>query len=418
MSNFIDECRIFVKSGDGGGGCISFRREAHNPRGGPDGGDGGKGGDVWLIANLNISSLITLKNRPHQKAERGQHGKGKSRHGSAGQDCRILVPVGTQVFSDAGEKLADLKNPNDSFLASKGGAGGKGNARFLSNRRRAPAFAEQGEPLEEKTLRLELKLLADIAIIGFPNAGKSTLISKISAAKPKIGDYPFTTLEPNLGVVVTKDGRDFVVADIPGLIEGASQGKGLGHQFLRHAERARVLAVLVDLSSEIKPEDQLEVLLKELKTYRSEMFQRKRVIAGSKLDVSEYQNSSLPEFLDVAISSATGKNIDSLVYMLADTLKKAADPQDIESLQEPVVHRPLEESVGVEKLDKGVWRLIGRPVLRAVALSDLTQPEVMLLAQERLSNLGTDQILSHAGAQEGDTVWVGELSFEFTLENK
>jgi len=227
---------------------VSFRREAHVPMGGPDGGDGGSGGDVWLVVDRNVSSLIAFKDHPHRAAVSGTHGQGKRKHGKGGDDLLVPVPEGTVVRDQDGEVLADLVNVGDRWVAAAGGRGGRGNARFLSNRRRAPAFAEQGEVGEEHWLRLELKLMADVALVGFPSVGKSTLISVISAAKPKIADYPFTTLEPNLGVVRLDDETEFVVADLPGLIEGASEGRGLGHRFLRHVERARVLVLMLDLS--------------------------------------------------------------------------------------------------------------------------------------------------------------------------
>src|SRR3954452_22257706 len=274
MSGFVDTAQCNVKGGDGGAGCASFRREAHVPKGGPDGGDGGKGGDVWLRANRNVASLLAFRDHPHRRATSGTHGQGKRKHGASGDDLVVPVPEGTTVYSQDGELLADLVVVGDRWLAARGGQGGRGNARFLTNRRRAPAFAEQGEEGEEQWLRLELKLMADVALVGFPNAGKSTLISRVSAAKPKIADYPFTTLEPHLGVVRLND-AEFVVADIPGLIEGASEGRGLGHQFLRHIERARALVVLVDLA----PADgrtaaeQEGILLQELGRYRPELLE-------------------------------------------------------------------------------------------------------------------------------------------------
>ena len=247
MSAFIDEAQVHVKAGDGGAGSVSFRREAHVAKGGPDGGDGGSGGDVWLVADHNVASLYGFRDHPHRRGGSGTHGMGKARHGKSGPDLEVAVPrapsSGTRRRGGGGPG-----QEGERWLAARGGQGGRGNARFLSNRRRAPAFAEQAELGEERWLDLELKLMADIALVGFPNAGKSTLISRVSAAKPKIADYPFTTLEPHLGVVRFDD-HEFVVADIPGLIEGASEGKGLGHRFLRHIERARVLVVLIDLAS-------------------------------------------------------------------------------------------------------------------------------------------------------------------------
>src|SRR3954449_7598695 len=288
MSQFVDECGLHVKGGDGGAGSVSFRREAHVPRGGPDGGDGGSGGDVWLVADRNVASLLAFKDHPHRRAESGTHGQGKKRHGSGGQDLLVPVPEGTVVSTLEGEVLADLVSAGDRWRAAAGGQGGRGNARFLSNRRRAPAFAEQGEHGEEAWFRLELKLMADVALVGFPNVGKSTLISRISAAQPKIADYPFTTLEPNLGVVRLDDGVEFVVADLPGLIEGAAEGKGLGHQFLRHVERARVLVLLLDLAPDDgrSPVAQERVLLDELGRYRPELLERPRLVVGTKADVA------------------------------------------------------------------------------------------------------------------------------------
>ncbi|MST31386.1 GTPase ObgE, partial [Acidimicrobiaceae bacterium USS-CC1] len=287
MPAFVDEAQVHVKGGDGGAGAVSFRREAHVAKGGPDGGDGGSGGDVWLVADRNVASLYGFRDHPHRRAGNGTHGSGKGRHGRGGADLEVPVPEGTVVRDRDGAVLADLAAEGDRWLAAQGGQGGRGNARFLSNRRRAPAFAEQAELGEERWLDLELKLMADVALVGFPNAGKSTLISRISAAKPKIADYPFTTLEPHLGVVRFDD-QEYVVADIPGLIEGASEGRGLGHQFLRHIERARVLVVLCDLSAADgrPPGEQRDVLLRELRGYRPDLLDRPRLVVGSKLDAA------------------------------------------------------------------------------------------------------------------------------------
>ena len=300
------------RAGDGGAGCVSFRREAHVSRGGPDGGDGGTGGDVWLVATRNVASLLAFRDHPHRRAENGVHGQGKKKHGAAGADIDVPVPEGTQVKDRDGILLADLAHAGDRWRAVEGGRGGRGNARFLSNRRRAPAFAEQGEPGDEIWFDLELKLLADVALVGFPNVGKSTLIARISAARPKIADYPFTTLEPNLGVVRTDD-AEFVVADIPGLIEGASEGKGLGHQFLRHIERARVLVILCDLAPAdgVSVAEQQRILLDELGQYQPDLLDRPRLVVGSRADM--VADDAIPEGLDLIISSITGQGIDELV---------------------------------------------------------------------------------------------------------
>src|SRR2546422_4207640 len=285
MAQFVDESQLNVRGGDGGAGAISFRREAHVPKGGPDGGDGGTGGNVIVRADRNVASLLAFRDHPHRRAGSGTHGSGKRRHGAAGEDLIVRVPEGTVVKSRAGEILADLVSHGDSYVAARGGRGGRGNARFLSNARRAPSFAEQGEYGEEEWFRLELKLMADAALVGFPNSGKSTLISTVSAARPKIADYPYTTLEPHLGVVRWQD-HEFVLADIPGLIEGAAEGRGLGHQFLRHIERARVLVILCDLApvDGRSPAEQERVLLAELGRYRPELLERPRLVVGSKAD--------------------------------------------------------------------------------------------------------------------------------------
>src|SRR2546423_2307530 len=290
MSDFTDEAMVNLRGGDGGAGAVAFRREPYVDRGGPDGGDGGKGGDVWLAADRNVASLIAFRDHPHRRAASGVHGSGKKRNGATGADLIVPVPEGTIVRDRDGAVLADLVRAGDRVLAARGGRGGRGNARFLSNARRAPGFAEQGEYGEEFWLRLEVKLLADAALVGFPNAGKSTLIAAISAAKPKIADYPFTTLEPNLGVVRFRD-HEFVVADIPGLIEGAAEGRGLGHEFLRHVERARVLVLLLDLApvDERTPSEQARVLLDELGRYRPDLLERPRLVVGSKADVATYR---------------------------------------------------------------------------------------------------------------------------------
>ena len=284
---FIDRAKIIVKAGAGGNGVTAFRREKFVPRGGPSGGDGGKGGDVWLESDEGLNTLLHLRYNPEHKAERGGHGEGSNRHGKDGADVVVKVPVGTQVFDAAsGDLLFDFTEPGQRFLAAKGGKGGWGNQHFATPTRRAPKFHYNGRPGEERELQLELKLIADVGLVGFPNAGKSTLISVISAAKPKIADYPFTTLEPNLGVVDMGDFRTFVVADIPGLIEGASQGAGLGDRFLRHVERTKLILHLVDVSSLSgrDPVEDYEIINRELANYNEELAERPQIVVATKLD--------------------------------------------------------------------------------------------------------------------------------------
>ena len=389
---------------------MSFRREAMVAKGGPDGGDGGKGGDVWLVADHNVASLLNYRDHPHRRADNGKHGSGQKKHGSSGSDFEAKVPVGTIVKDrDDGRVLVDLANHGDRWLASAGGDGGRGNARFLSNARRAPKFAEQGEEGHERWIRLELKLLADVALIGFPNAGKSTLISRISRAKPKIANYPFTTLEPNLGVVQLDD-FDFVVADIPGLIDGASEGKGLGHQFLRHVERARALVVLVDLApmDGRSVREQLDVLREELMEYQPELLDRPRMIVQAKSDVALIEPE--PQYLQ--ISSVTNQNMDVLIGQMADLAREGRADREL-VVKAPTIHRPASESVSIGRGDDGSYIVIGRQAERAVALNDLTDPDALAYVHDRLRGLGVEKRLERAGVKPGDTVVIGDLEFEW-----
>ena len=407
MTGFVDECNLHAKGGDGGAGCVSFRREAHVARGGPDGGDGGSGGNVWLVADRNVSSLLAFKDFPFRRADDGTHGQGKKKHGRTGDDLIVKVPEGTVIKDFDGELLADLVTAGDRWLAAGGGHGGRGNARFLSNKRRAPAFAEQAEIGEEKWLRLELKLMADVALVGFPNAGKSTLISRISAAKPKVASYPFTTLTPHLGVVRRNDDFEMVVADIPGLIEGAASGKGLGHQFLRHVERARVLLILVDLADvEGKsPSTQEEILISELGDYDATLLDRPRMVIGTKSDVA-----TLP-WTGPTISAVTGQGIDTLVGNLRQLVEQARVTD--EEPTQYVVHKPIPEGIQVIRHDDGTFEVLGRQAIRAVALSDLTDIDAMNHAQERLQQLRVPRALARAGATAGDVVIIGSFQFEY-----
>lgn len=409
MSGFVDECNINVKAGDGGAGCVAFRREAHVARGGPNGGDGGNGGNIWLVADRNVASLLAFRDHPHRTADAGKHGSGNNRHGARGGDVEVSVPVGTMVFDHTTkEQITDLAHDGDRWLAAAAGQGGRGNARFLTNKRRAPSFAEQADPGEQRWLRLELKLLADVAIIGFPNVGKSTFISRVSAAKPKIADYPFTTLVPNLGVVRMDDEFDMVLADIPGLIEGASDGRGLGHQFLRHVERARVLLVLLDLGGwdGTSPETQLEVLLGELGNYRPELLDRPRVVAGSRADMA----GDLA-FDGLRLSSVTGEGVEEVLGALARevTTARARGPER----KGIVIHRPTSDEIQLRRADSGSWIVAGRAARRAVALNDLTDPQALEYVQARLRGLGVDKALLKAGARTGDEVHIGDFVFEY-----
>jgi GTP-binding protein len=326
---FIDEVRIRVKAGDGGNGCLAFRREKFVPRGGPSGGDGGRGGDVVFVASEHHNTLLHFRFNPEHTAERGRHGEGSNRTGREGASIDVPVPVGTIVYDEAtGEALHDFTEPGERFVIAKGGRGGRGNQHFATPTHQAPTEHEPGHPGEEKRLQLKLKLLADVGLVGFPNAGKSTLISRISAARPKIADYPFTTLEPNLGVVQLPDFRSFVVADIPGLIEGAHLGHGLGIQFLRHIERTRLLAHLVDVSesSGRDPVEDFETVLRELASFSDDLAAKPMIVVATKMDVAQDPKriASLRNLADqrglayFEISSATGQGIDALKHAMSE----------------------------------------------------------------------------------------------------
>jgi GTPase len=410
VSEFVDEVQVNLRGGDGGAGAISFRREAHVPRGGPDGGDGGKGGDVILRADRNVASLLAFRDHPHRRAASGTHGSGKRRHGAAGEDLIVPVPEGTVVKTRAGDVLADLVTHGDSYVAVRGGRGGRGNARFLSNARRAPSFAEQGEYGDEEWLRLELKLMADVALVGLPNAGKSTLISAVSAARPTIADYPFTTLEPHLGVVRFGD-HEFAMADIPGLVEGAAEGRGLGHRFLRHIERARVLVVLVDLArldgedGSEDPAEQERVLLEELGRYRPELLDRPRLVVGSKADVA------LVDFEGPRLSAVTHEGVGEFLGTVGSLV---AEARATEPEPEPfVVLRPAEQGFSVVRDDDGAWRVTGKSAERVVAMADLTSDEAIEYVQDRFRRMGIERALARAGAREGDTVRIGAVELEY-----
>jgi len=412
---FVDRVRVNLRAGNGGAGVVSFVRAKGKPKGKPTGGNGGPGGSVYLRADPSVATLLRYQRNPHYAAGHGTHGQGDVRHGKSGEALYLPVPLGTVVIDDEGTMVADLVEEGQEIEVVKGGRGGRGNAAFVNPSNRAPSVAEQGEYGRSEWLTLELKLLADAALIGFPNAGKSTFISKVSAAKPKIADYPFTTLVPNLGVV-SFDGREFVLADIPGLIEGAASGKGLGHEFLRHVERARVLVILLDPSpmQERSPQEQLHILRREIADYASEIGARPSIVLLNKSDL--FDVTDLATALDATpVSAISGEGIRDSLHAIADLVDEA---ERIAPLRKGyVLHRPLGPTFTVRR-EEGGWRIEGLAAERAVAFADLTLPEAADMAAWRLSRLGVDQALLEAGAIEGDEVRIGEISFEFTPEQE
>jgi GTP-binding protein len=410
---FVDRVKVHLRAGNGGAGVVAYQRTKGRPKGKPQGGSGGAGGDVIVAADPSVATLLRYQRQPHHRATDGTHGEGDLRHGRRGEDLVIPVPLGTMITDEEGTVLADLVEPGHRFVAVKGGRGGRGNAAFVSPKLRAPAIAEQGEYGPEGWFTLELKLAADAALIGFPNAGKSTLISTVSAAKPKVADYPFTTLQPHLGVVAVND-REFVLADIPGLIEGAADGKGLGLEFLRHVERARVLVILLDPSPlQAHPaQDQLRILLSELERYLPELVERPRLLVVSKADLPEASQAAREVPGAVLVSAATREGLDRFLHATADLIDQAAKA----SPDRPgfVLHRPVVADLDVRR-EGNVWVVEGQSARRAVAFADLTVPAAARLASQRLARIGVDRALLEAGARPGDDVRIGDLVFEFQL---
>lgn len=418
MTSFVDTVAIHVRAGDGGAGVASFRRQKGKPRGRPEGGSGGQGGDVWLQVDDSMATLLRYRHNPHHRAGNGTHGEGDMRHGKRGDDLVLPVPPGTVVRDEDDVVIADLVAPGERVRLVQGGHGGMGNAALVSKRLRAPGFAEQGEFGERHRFTLELKLVADAALIGFPNAGKSTLISSVSAAKPKVADYPFTTLQPNLGVVKV-DESEFVLADIPGLIEGAAEGRGLGHEFLRHVERAMVLVVLLDPSplQERGVEEQYAVLLGELEGHSPALLARPRVVAVTKADlVPDPDLGSLVDEVATLhhVSSATHEGVDRLMYAIASVVDRTA--RELPEREGYILHRPVPAPFELQRSGDG-WELSGQAVTRAVNLADLTIPEAADLAAERLRRVGAYAALESAGALPGDVVRIGGLEFEYLPES-
>lgn len=417
---FVDKVKIKINSGTGGNGMVAWRKEKFVDMGGPAGGDGGKGGDVLLVADDSLSTLLDFKYRSIFKADNGVKGRIKNQHGKCGDDLLIKVPCGTLV-KDAitGKIIADLKKPGDTTMVAQGGRGGRGNARFCSSIRRAPQFCEPGEPGIERELDLELKLIADVGLLGFPNAGKSTLISVISAAKPKIADYPFTTLAPNLGVVRKPNGDGFVVADIPGLIEGASEGVGLGHAFLRHVERNRLLLHLVDLTAE-NPIENYRKINNELKKYGGRLPEIEQIIVLTKTDC--INEETIDEQINVfkeeaknnaifAVSSVTKKGIDELVQYISKRVDEIPQFEFDVEIHEDEVAFDHDDSAFVIYKEKDYYTVIGGKVERLVSVTDVKNTEQIFRLQNILISMGVMDALKSAGIKDGDTVKAGAYEF-------
>lgn len=419
---FIDEARINVKAGDGGNGAVAFRREAHVPRGGPSGGNGGRGGDVYLEADPQANTLIEFTYKMHFVADSGGHGSSKNQTGASGADLIIKVPVGTVAYEvESGFLIADLTEPGQRALVAQGGRGGRGNWRFRTPTIQAPRIAENGEPGEEHGLRLELKLLADVGIVGIPNAGKSTLLSRISAARPKIADYPFTTLEPNLGVVLI-DNRDMVWADIPGLIEGAHEGAGLGIKFLRHIERTRLVVHLLDGMSP-DPLGDYGVINQELEQFNPLLAEKPQVVVINKMDLTEV-HARWPELAaglkkrgviePLAISAVSGEGVQTLLRRVADLLAELPAAPRFEDVQ-PLIPPTREEdmSFSIERDPDGAYRVRGRRIERIVKMTRWEYYDAVMRFQRILKALGITEALVQRGVEVGDTVRIGDKELEW-----
>ncbi len=417
---FIDECVIHCEGGRGGNGCMSFHREKFRPKGGPDGGCGGRGGDVVLVADPGLTSLNYFKYHRRFKAASGAHGSSNNKYGAWGEDLFVRVPCGTMVRDpETREPLADLVAPGDFYVAARGGRGGRGNAVFASSRRTRPMFAEKGEPGEKRSLLLELKLIAEVGLVGFPNVGKSTLLSVLSRARPKVADYPFTTLEPHLGVVELGKERSFVMADLPGLIEGASRGVGLGDRFLRHVERTRLLLHVVDMSGweGRDPVEDYIAIRDELKAYSGRLAAKPEIVVANKMDVPQQAERNLEHFMKafpgkkvVPVSAAARIGLDRLLEVVAEELDRLPPPPPPEEIRH--VHR-AEPIFVVSRRDDGCWEVSGRKVESLVAMTDLGNEYAVERMDRMLRALGVYGELERRGARGGDTVFIAGYEFEY-----
>ncbi len=429
MSMFVDHVEVEVKAGDGGNGAVTFRREKYVPHGGPNGGDGGRGGDVIFEVEPHLSTLLDFRFNRHYKAQRGVDGSGKDCYGKHGDDLILKVPPGTAVYdSDTGDLLADLTALDARQVVLKGGSGGRGNAHFANSVRQAPKFAEQGEPGEARNIRLELKLLADVGLLGYPSVGKSTLIAAVSAARPKIADYPFTTLIPNLGVVSIEPQKSFVMADLPGLIEGASEGIGLGHQFLRHVERTRLLVHILDVGglSGRDPLEDFRIINRELELYSDRMSKLAQVVALNKMDMvtDPSEIDALQSALEIEghrvfrISAATHEGLKPLLYYVWERLEEVRmEPPPAEEIV--VFKAEIKEDYRkweVTRDEEGVWVVTGRGMERAVSMTDINNDFAVYRLQRTLETSGVHKKLREMGAKEGDAVRIGTTIFDYEDE--
>jgi len=418
---FYDEAKINVRSGDGGDGMISFRREKYVRQGGPDGGDGGRGGDVIFVTSTHLNSLITFQRNKHYRAGNGVHGTVQRMNGARGEDLRLEAPAGTIIRNaETGDVLADLTEPGQEVVVLAGGRGGRGNQHFATSRHQAPRVAERGEPGEEMWLTLELKLIADVGLVGVPNAGKSTLLSVVSAARPKIGDYPFTTLQPNLGVVAVDEYRSIVMADIPGLIEGASDGVGLGHDFLRHIERTRVLIHLLDGMS-ADPLADWRMINEELAIYNAALPAKPQLVVLNKIDLPDAQ-ALAPQVREaitaagypfLTISAVTGEGVRSMIFEIARMLD-AVPPQPMSAAEPVVIRPPVEaESFTIKREGNNVWRVRGKDIERIAAMTYFEFEDSLMRFQTTLEKTGITAALTKAGVKVGDTVFIGDAELEW-----
>lgn len=418
---FLDKAKIKVLSGKGGNGMVAWRREKYVDKGGPAGGDGGRGGDVYFVADDDLTTLMDFKYKSLFKAQDGENGRGKSQHGKCGKDLYIKVPTGTIVKDIFNNKIiADLTHNEQTVLIAKGGRGGRGNARFATPQKRAPQYCEPGEAGIERDLELELKLIADIGLLGMPNAGKSTLISVISSAKPKIADYPFTTLIPNLGVVKKPDGDGFVVADIPGLIEGASEGVGLGHEFLRHVERCRFLIHIVDLTLE-NPVENYKIINNELEKHGTRLANLYQVVALNKIDAinvndkfhyyNEFKKLTEDVFL---ISAATKENVDEFLNFVIKKVEEIPKPEFEVSVEEDSAAFDNDDSdYSIYKTDKDSYLVDGGKIIRLANVTDSRNTEQIHRFQNILISMGVFESLKEAGIKDGDSVKIGHIEFDY-----